>query len=229
MSQSQMVEQRVGAVHRLRPLHPSGDERYRGVLRGGQSGQQVVLLKDEAQIPAAKLDLLVRGQQVRLLAEERDFALGGVEQSGNDAQKRGLPAAARADNEGQLAVARFKIDPAQGVHGRTIPAKSLAKSARGDRNGIRLVHIQPRKTSAGSSTMTRRILSRLAMMMTRKMHPRVSRTFCHIRTSPRVAIFCRVISKKSAAIPVPKLKPIPPTVNACRMTIRVRRQLLTPM
>ena len=53
------------------------------------------------------------------------------------------------------------------------------------------------------------------MMITSRMQPPVRTTFCHIRTSPRVAILRSVISKKVAAMPVPKLKPISPTVSAC--------------
>ncbi|HMO10421.1 MAG TPA: hypothetical protein PKB06_02695, partial [Actinotalea sp.] len=103
---AQPDEQRPGAVHGLAAPHAGGEQRHRGVLRGREGGQQVVLLEDEAEMPPPEEHLLARGQARGVLAEDLDLAAGAVEQAGDDGDEGRLAAAARADQEGELAGAR---------------------------------------------------------------------------------------------------------------------------
>src|SRR5262249_17376223 len=154
-----------------------------------------------------KGDLLTRVHAVRVLAKEFDVAVGRIEQAGKHAEESRFATAAGADDEGQLPVLRLKVDATQRFHSGSVPAEALAQSGGRDSDRVGKFHDQPRNTSAGSSTTTRRMLIRLAMMITIRMQAPVSTTFCHMSTSPRVASLRKVISKKVAAIPVPRLKP----------------------
>jgi hypothetical protein len=172
----------------LAPLHTGGKERNRRVFGGGEGGQQIVLLENEPKVFPAKKDALLRPEPFDVFPEKVNLAAGTVEQTGDHRKERGLSAAAWSDEKSRLAETYVEINAAQREHA------SLARE----------------KTAAGSRTSTRRMLSRLATMMTKRMQPPVSTTFCHIRISPRVASFCRVSSKNTAAMPVPIAKPMAP-------------------
>ena len=110
------------------------------VFWNGPCGQQVVLLEDESEILSAKIDLLIRRQEMGAFAKELDLALAGIEQAGDDAQQGGFAATAGADDECQFAIPCLKIDTAQRFHARAVASKPLAECARRYGDGAKVVH-----------------------------------------------------------------------------------------
>src|SRR5262249_21621022 len=87
----------------------------------------------------------------------------------------------------------------------------------------------PRKTIAGSSTTTRRILRRLATITISRMSAPVPAALCHSRMKPLVWSSILPVTRKNAAQrPVPIEKPMMPTRQACSRIMPVSRPLVTP-
>src|SRR2546426_1162464 len=162
------------------------------------------------------------GGLVDLDAQHRQIPVRPIQESSDDRDERRLAAPARTDQEAQLAEARVELDAAERLDARVALAEMLPHRAAGNRQAHR-------KTSAGSSTSTRRMLRMLAIATTNRMHVPVRPAHCHKRTIPRVASLCRKISKNVAAIPVPRPKPSAATLTACSSIIPTSRGLVTPM
>src|SRR5262249_34157010 len=159
----------------------------------------------EAEVLPAEDHALAGGQVVGGHSQHAEIARAAVEQPRHHRDERGLPAAARSDQEAQLPEARREVDAAQGLHARLPLPEMLPYATAG--HGQAVAVAGHRNTEAGSRTRTRRMLSRLATITTRKMQVPVRATHCHMSTIPRVASLFRVIAKKVAAMPVPREKP----------------------
>ena len=129
MAESEAAEHFGGAGDRGLVFHAGGEQGHGGILRGGERGQQVVLLEDEAEIPPAEEDLFARREGGEVLAEERDAALVRGQQPGDDGDEGGLPAAGRADEEGHLAARGLEVDAAQHLDAGFAVAEGLADPA----------------------------------------------------------------------------------------------------
>ena len=130
-------------------------------------------------------------QLVHRPAEDPELAARALEQAGDDRDQRRLAAAARSDQEAQLPEARLEVDAAQRLDAGLALAEVLRHAAALDGQiGFSIADAHPRKTAAGSSTSTRRMLSTLATIATNRMQAPVRATFCHISTMPRVARTC---------------------------------------
>src|SRR5215472_16817762 len=95
--QAELDEQFLRARNGLTPLDASGEERHRGVLGGGERGQEIVLLKNEPEVFSAKQDALLGTEAFDVFPEEVDLAAGSVEQAGDHREQRRFSASARAD------------------------------------------------------------------------------------------------------------------------------------
>src|SRR6266446_10678584 len=215
-------ERSSSPIERFFPRDSGDEQRHRHVLRSGEGRQEVVLLEEEADVLAPEEDLLGWGEVVDLNAQHRQIPVRPIQESSDDRDERRLAAPARTDQEAQLAEARVKLDAAERLDARVALAEMLPHRAAGNRQAHR-------KTSAGSSTSTRRMLRMLAIATTNRMHAPVRPAHCHKRTIPRVASLCRKISKNVAAIPVPRPKPSAATLTACSRIIPTSRGLVTPM
>jgi glutaredoxin 3 len=76
-AEAELVEEGLGAVHGGGAFHAGGEEGHGGVFGGGEGGEQVVLLEDEAEVAATEEHALGGREPVDVLAEEFDAA-GGV-------------------------------------------------------------------------------------------------------------------------------------------------------
>src|SRR5205814_4489806 len=135
---------------------------HRDVLGRRERRQQVVLLEDEVEIAAAELDALLLAHPGKSPAQDLELAGAAVEQPGDDREQRRLAAAARPDQHRQLPHADLEIHAAQGVDSRFARAEPLLDPAADNGIFVCVGHGQPRKTTAGSSTSTLRMLIRLA-------------------------------------------------------------------
>jgi hypothetical protein len=133
------VAQHLHRTGQRRPLHAAlDDQRYSDVLGGRQRRQQVELLEDEADVPAAELRLLAAREPAQVLAQHRHQPAGRVEGAGQDGDERRLAAAGRADQQGQLAGANVQVDAAQGADAGVAAAVVLGQPAADDaRPGLR--------------------------------------------------------------------------------------------
>jgi hypothetical protein len=114
--QAELDQDGFGAINRLAMFNAGREQWNGGVFRRGQSGEKVVLLENEAKIFAPIKNLIAGRKLTGHLPEEFDFAFVRIEQSGNDGDERGLAAAARANQECQLALARLEFDATQNVN-----------------------------------------------------------------------------------------------------------------
>src|SRR5262249_16673008 len=73
---------------------------------------------NESEVLAAKEHSIPVGKLIRALSEDLEVAAVAVEQPGDHAQERRLAAAARTDQEGELAEARAEVHAPQGVDPR---------------------------------------------------------------------------------------------------------------
>ena len=91
------------------------DQRHGGVFGGGERGQQIELLKDEADVLPAEACLLAVGHLRQVAAHDEALAVGEGEDAGDDRQQRRLAAAAGADQHGHLAGVNVEIGAAERV------------------------------------------------------------------------------------------------------------------
>jgi hypothetical protein len=98
-------QQLAGAHDGLRARHALQHERDGHVLGGGERGQQVEGLEDEAHVPAAEGGQLRGGELLRVFAEDAALAVRAVEDAGHDRDQRRLAAARRPHEQQHLAAA----------------------------------------------------------------------------------------------------------------------------
>src|SRR5262249_28120041 len=110
---AQGTEQLSAALDSGSPAHTRRQPRESDVLGGSQSGEQVVLLEDKPQVPPTEEDSMSAREPVQGLAQYRELAFLAVEQAGDRRQERGLPAAARPNEQCHLAEWNIQVDTAQ--------------------------------------------------------------------------------------------------------------------
>src|SRR5262249_30026396 len=194
--QAQPREEGTGFLQRRLARLARDQQRDGDVLGGGEGGQEGVLLEEEADVPATEEDPVGGREIVHVDPETGEISAGPVEQAGDHRDQRRLPAATRTDEEAELAEAGAEFDSAQRLDPRLAIAEVLAHAAQRHRQAHR-------KTSAGSRTRTRRMLSTLATATTKRMQPPVRAAHCHRRRIPRVASLWLKMPKKIDAMPVP--------------------------
>src|SRR5262249_45982101 len=89
---------------------------HRCVLRGGQRGQKVVLLKDEANVLEAEMIRAATLELVELLAQYLNGAAGRIEQARDNRQQGSLARATLADEHADLAERHVPVDASQRAH-----------------------------------------------------------------------------------------------------------------
>ena len=72
---------------------------HQNVLQGGERGQQVELLQDDADVPAAEAVACRRRERREILAVDDDASGSGRKEAGDQVQQRGLPATGRTDDK----------------------------------------------------------------------------------------------------------------------------------
>ena len=87
--------------------------RHEDVFEGGEFGQQVVELEDEAEGLVAQLVAAARRQVVDALAVEMDLALVGPVEDAEQVQQRALAGAGGADDAQELARMHLQVEAAQ--------------------------------------------------------------------------------------------------------------------
>src|SRR6516164_290851 len=191
-------------ARRARHRHSRGDQRDRGVLGCGQRRQQVVLLKDEADVAAAKGNLRgVRHLRDRAAAN-LDLATRRGQDPGDDRDQGSLAAARWPDEHGQLCGAHIEIDPVQYLDHAVTGGKGFGDASAANGDGWIGHGYQPLKTIAGSTTMTLRRLAKLATTIITKTVQAVPIATSNGSSKPRKLIETReVISKKPAHSPMP--------------------------
>ena len=107
-------------------------ERQDDVLVGGQRGEQVEALEDEADLVAAQLRELLLLEPGDLDAVDADPAAGGLVEAGEDVHERALAGAGRAHDGREPALGDVDVDVAQGVHGGVALAVGAREAARRD-------------------------------------------------------------------------------------------------
>src|SRR5262249_18730052 len=198
------LEERSSCCRRSRYWHPCRNHRNRRVLGGSKRWQKVVLLEDETDVAAAERDLLgVRHQRERLAAR-LNLAARRAQDPGNDRDQGRLAAAGRPNQHRQLAGGNLEVNPVQDLDRPVAHGKGFDDAAATDGDEWITHCIQPRKTIAGSTTMTLRMLAKLAITMITRMAHAVPAATCHGSSKPRRLIEMReVISKKPAQSPMP--------------------------
>src|SRR6516165_4624582 len=198
------IEDRGSWRCRPRRRHPGRDQRNGRVLGGGQRRQKIVLLEDETDVAAAERDFLgVRHQRERLAAR-LNLAARRAQDRGDDRDQGRLAAAGRPNQHRQLSGGNLEVDAVQDLDRPVAHREGLRHAAATD-GGYWITHcVQPRKTIAGSTTMTLRMLAKLAITMITRMAQAVPAATCHGSSKPRRLIEMReVISKKPAQRPMP--------------------------
>ena len=105
------LQQRFRTVGRHVPASPGAYfEGQRNVGEGVAPGQETGVLEDEAEFAR-------QARPHRRTAPDFDRATGGLQDVGDQAQQRRLPAPRRADQRDELAAADVERDVAQGGHG----------------------------------------------------------------------------------------------------------------
>ena len=205
--QAESDQQGFRPVNGFGAFEAGGEQRDGGVLGGGERRQQVVLLKYETEVPPAEENLVLRRKPGGDLTKQFNLAPGGIQQAGDDRDEGGLAASARADQECEFSLTGFEVYAAQRLDPRVAFSEMFPDFAAADGvDGYGWVHgagFQPRKTAAGSRTRTRRMLNKLVVIATSSIITPTPTTFCQSSTIPRVGILPTVISKNSAARPVP--------------------------
>jgi hypothetical protein len=116
---------------RLLPRLARRQQGHGDVLGGGQRGEEVVLLEEEAQVLTAEQDLLLSPEVVDGRAEHAQVAARAVQETRDDRDERRLSAAAGPNQEAQLPEARVEVDTAEGLDPRLSLAEVLSHSAAG--------------------------------------------------------------------------------------------------
>ena len=91
----------------LRPVLEQHDELY--VLPGGEHGDEVVSLEDEADVLFAEIDELVVAHGVNIMAADFYVTLIGTVEPADDIQKGCLARAGRADDGGEFSFADLQV------------------------------------------------------------------------------------------------------------------------
>src|SRR5262249_54074338 len=151
----------------------------------------------------------------------RDLARAGIEQAGDDRNQGRLAATRRADQQRHLPGVHLHVDPPQGpghrIAGAEAPGDTPTAHRPGPRPGWRRgvggqhqfdgwhEHVPsflgvkyPRKTSAGSSTSTRRMLIKLASSTIRTTAAPEPTITCQDRCRPARWVMWLVDAKKPA-------------------------------
>ena len=111
-----LIEQ-LGGLGQRSPSRPAGhDQRDGHVFGRSECGQQVELLKDEADVRSAKADQLVGGKRFQIRIEHRHLAGGGPHDARHYRQQRRLAAPTRTNQQRELAGIDVEIDAAQRAH-----------------------------------------------------------------------------------------------------------------
>ena len=110
VAQADQPQRSSGRIGSRGDLGDQGD-----VLAGGQAGDQVVELEDEADVLAAvaRQGGVVGGGQV--VVAVADGAAGGHVQAAEDVEQRRFAAAGRPEQDDELALVQVEVDAAQGV------------------------------------------------------------------------------------------------------------------
>jgi acyl-CoA thioesterase-1 len=90
---------------------------YQDVLQGGEGGEEVEGLEDEAYVSGAKPGTLVLGKSEKVLPVQGDAAGGGFVQAGQEPQEGGLPAPGRAHHCYEGFGSHLQVDGAKDVEG----------------------------------------------------------------------------------------------------------------
>ena len=118
-AQADAVEQFDGPVFDLPAMRhptqygPSDHLRHEDVFQGGEFGQQVVKLENEAECLVAQQVASLRRQVVDALAVEKDFAFVGPVEDAEQVQQRTLAGAGGADDAEEFALLYFQVEAAQ--------------------------------------------------------------------------------------------------------------------
>src|SRR6516164_400397 len=199
------IEDRGSWRCRPRYRHPSCDQGNGCVLGGGQRRQKIVLLEDEADVAAAERDLLGVRHSCEWIDARLNFARCGTKDPGDDRDQGRLAAAGRPNQHRQLSGGNLEVDAVQDLDRPVVAHGEGLRDAAATDGDEWITHcVQPRKTIAGSTTMTLRMLAKLAITMITRMAQAVPAATCHGSSKPRRLIEMReVISKKPAQRPIP--------------------------
>src|SRR5262249_3649167 len=90
IAQTELIQKLGSLFHGVPPVMPRHKQRHRYVLGGSQRWQQIELLTDEAQVLAAKQNLVALAHRRGPRAQHLQAAFGRVEQSRDDGDQGGL-------------------------------------------------------------------------------------------------------------------------------------------
>ena len=111
-------------------------QRQGDVLLGGQDGEQVVGLEDEADRAAPQQREVAVVEAVEARAVDLDPALGRPVEPGEDVQQRRLARARRAHDGREAAGRERHVDASEGVDGRRSRAEALDEVVAADHGGL---------------------------------------------------------------------------------------------
>ena len=103
----------LGPVGAERPPAELDHGRQHGVLQGGELGQQVIELEDEADLLVTQVGAMPGAQAPGVLAGDADRALGRAVQQTQDVEQGGLPGAGGAHEREPLPGAELEVDAVQ--------------------------------------------------------------------------------------------------------------------
>src|SRR5262249_7940333 len=159
------IEDRGSRRCRPRNRQPGCDQWNGCVLGGGQRRQKIVLLEDEADVATAERDLLGVRHSREWLAARLNFARCRAQDPGDDRDQGRLAAAGRPNQHRQLSGGNLEVDAVQDLNRPVAHAEGLRDAAATDGDEWITHCVQPRKTIAGATTMTLRMLAKLPITM----------------------------------------------------------------
>lgn len=159
---AEQIEQIHGAGGRLFAGAPGYHHRQGDVLLNTHPFQEVEELEDDTDVTAAHDRQLILGEAVDGFAVDRDRAIGGRLEAGNEVEQRGLPAARRPHHGDELPARDLHVEAPESADGDLLVIGRLEVLAQpfdqqGGRCGCRVhtrtVRARGRSSQRGSTTV----------------------------------------------------------------------------
>src|SRR5262249_14882870 len=188
-------------------------ERQPHILLGGQRGEQMKSLKNEADVLPADAGELLRVRALRRMPADEDVPLGRRQHAAENRKKRGLAASRWTHQDSQLAAANRQVDVFQCPHLASTGAERFAHVACFDRGDD-----HRDITITGSMRMTRMIAVTAEPTHITIVSANNPPTSAGVITmgSALLAVTCTT----AYPIPVARAKPITAFNSACQMITR---------
>jgi len=135
IAQTHAFEKRAGALQTLGDVAAGKLVRQQDVLFGGQGGEQLVALENEANLPAADQRQLVFAQTGDVDAIEYDGPRRSRIETSEQPEQRALAAAGGPHDGHELARRDLKVDAAQDIDAMAAAIKALGKIPGGQNRG----------------------------------------------------------------------------------------------